>query len=193
MALDKILDKLQLQIKEILPTMELFVDDTIQPSVIDSDNLKQQLILLQENLVIYKYLKLKKEISPSFNIHAKVSEQQIEVLQPLINDVKDTSVEKTAPKIENLIENTISEITQQDNKNTDLKKLNIGLNDKFRFINELFKQNTSEYNIAFEQLNALKTWDESELYLNSLKEVYLWKENSDNVKYFYSIAKKRFE
>ncbi len=90
-------------------------------------------------------------------------------------------------------ENTISEITQPNNKNTDLKKLNIGLNDKFRFINELFKQNTSEYNIAFEQLNALKTWDESELYLNSLKELYLWKENSDNVKYFYSIAKKRFE
>jgi len=193
MALDKILDKLQLQIKEILPTMELFVDDTIQPSVIDCDNLKQQLILLQENLVIYKYRKLKKEISPSFNIHAKVSEQQIEVLQPLIDDVKDTRVEKTAPKIENLKENTISEITQPNNKNTDLKKLNIGLNDKFRFINELFKQNTSEYNIAFEQLNALKTWDESELYLNSLKEVYLWKENSDNVKYFYSIAKKRFE
>ena len=77
MALDKILSKLQLQIKEIVPTIELFVDDTIQPSVNDCEALQQQLIALQESLIIYKYSKLEKEISPSFNIHSKVSEKQL--------------------------------------------------------------------------------------------------------------------
>lgn len=194
MLLDKQLNKLQLQIREMLPTIELFVDETIQPSVKDCEHLQLQINKLQESLIIYKFNKLDKEISPSFNIHAKVSEKEIEVIKPVINDIKEeikeTIVEKT---IEAKIINSLS--PENDNKNniTHHKKLNIGLNDKFRFINDLFKQNTTEYNVAIEQLNTLKTWNENEFYLNSLKDVYQWKSNDDTVKYFYSLAKKRFD
>ena len=200
MALEKILNKLQNQIKEILPTIELFVDETIQPSVKDCEHLQLQLNALQENLTIYKYNKSGKEISPSFNIHAKVSEMEIKDTKASIeiNRLEEKEVRKmNEPVIEKVIEKIVEPkpivATETKQTNTHLKKLNIGLNDKFRFINELFKQNNTEYNVAYEQLNSLTTWYESELYLNSLKDVYEWKSTDDTVKYFFSISKKRFD
>ena len=47
-------------------------------------------------------------------------------------------------------------------------------------------------NVAIEQLGNLNTWAEGEAYLNSLKTLYHWKENSEVVNYFYSLVKKRF-
>jgi len=194
MPLDKLLNKLKTQVKELSPTMELFADETIHPSVKDCDQFKEQLIALQESLAIYKFHKLDKEISPSFNIHAKVSEKEIEVIKPIINDIKEEIKE---PVIEKIVEPKIIHTTTQDKDDkhqpVHYKKLNIGLNDKFRFINELFKQNNTEYNVVLEQLNTLKSWNECEFYLNSLKDVYEWKDTDDTVKYFYSLAKKRFD
>ena len=75
MSLEKVLHKIQSQINDLAPTLELFVDETIQPSVDNCEKLQQQLMLLQENLAVYKYNKVNREISPSFSIHAKVSEK----------------------------------------------------------------------------------------------------------------------
>lgn len=197
MALDKVLNKLQNQIKEILPTIELFVEDTIQPSVKDCDYLQQQLIALQESLIIYKYTKFEKEISPSFTIHSKVSGMDIKETKEIEKIIETKNIEKIHQIVEDSVEKIVEPkpIISNETKNsvTHFKKLNIGLNDKFRFINELFKQNNTEYNVAYEQLSSLTTWYESELYLNSLKDVYEWKGTDDTVKYFYSLAKKRFD
>lgn len=197
MALDKVLNKLQNQIKEILPTIELFVEDTIQPSVKDCDCLQQQIIALQESLIIYKYTKFEKEISPSFTIHSKVSGMDIKETKEIEKIIETKNIEKTHQILEDSVEKIVEPkpIISNETKNsvTHFKKLNIGLNDKFRFINELFKQNNTEYNVAYEQLSSLTTWYESELYLNSLKDVYEWKGTDDTVKYFYSLAKKRFD
>ena len=50
MSSDKILLRIQLHINELTPTLELFVDTNIQPSVQDCENLQKQLSSLQENL-----------------------------------------------------------------------------------------------------------------------------------------------
>ena len=209
MPSDKILHRIQLQIDELAPVLELFVEDTIQPSVDDCENLQKILTALQENLAVYKYNKQNKELSPSFNIHAKVSEKEVqeekkaEIVKEIKETVKLEREEKTeikqsppeTPKVE----------VPKTKVNEELKKapvvetakprspLAIGLNDKFRFMNDLFSQNSSEYNIALEQLNTLNTWDEAEIYLNSLKNVYEWNEKEEVVKYFFAVVKKRFE
>ena len=73
------------------------------------------------------------------------------------------------------------------------KPLQIGLNDKFRFINELFAHNDAEYHIAVEQLGGLQTWAETDLYLNSLRNLYGWQENQEAVRYFYTLVRNRFQ
>jgi len=210
MPSDKILHRIQLQIDELAPMLELFVEDTIQPSVKDCENLQKILTGLQENVAIYKYNKQNKELSPSFNIHAKVSEKenQEEKKAEIVKEIKETV------KLEREEKSEVKHVTPEDAKMEAAKTepiqeskketpgvetakpklpLTISLNDKFRFMNDLFSQNSSEYNIALEQLNNVNSWDEAEIYLNSLKNVYEWNEKEEVVKYFFSVVKKRFE
>lgn len=191
MSLEKILHKIQSQINDLAPTLELFIDETIQPSVESCETLQDQLIKLQENIAVYKYKKINNEISPSFNIHAKVSETPV-----VIEKIPELQTEKTPEPIQEKVQEKIeiadikTEVVETENKI--FSPISIGINDKFRFINELFKQNGSEYGIALEQLNSLKSWNDTEVYLNSLKNLYNWNETNDVVKYFFSIAKKRY-
>ncbi|MEI8136954.1 MAG: hypothetical protein WCH21_06495 [Bacteroidota bacterium] len=190
MSLEKVLHKMQSQINEIAPTLELFIDETIQPSVDNCEKLQQQLTLLQENLAVYKYNKNNKEISPSFRIHAKVSATEpvqsiVKKQGPKIPEVEKETFIPAKPLID-----TSEEIISSVPKT--LPVFTIGINDKFRFINELFKLNNSEYGIAMEQLSVLKNLGETEIYLNSLKTLYSWSETNETVIYFFSIAKKRF-
>ena len=207
MVSDKILQRIQSQINELAPTLELFVHDNIQPSVQDCESLQRQISALQENLAVYKYNKQNKELSPSFNIHAKLSAASIEEEKKaeLVKEIKETikleveekkelkSVEPEMVKTEiPKVESPKIEPTKVESAKPKLP-LAIGINDKFRFINELFSQNSSEYHIALEQLNNVSTWNEAEIYLNSLKNVYEWKDSAEVVKYFYSTVKKRFD
>lgn len=192
MAADKILQKIQKQIEELAPTLELFVDDNIQPSAQDCEHLQKQLSLLQENIAVYKYNKQNKELSPSFNIHAKLSEksEQEEKKAEIVQEIKETVKLEKEEKVE--IVQQAPQVNQSESPKPKAPLL-IGINDKFRFINELFSQNSSEYNIALEQINNVTSWHEAEIYLNSLKNVYEWKGSDDVVKYFYSVVKQRFD
>jgi hypothetical protein len=192
MPLEKVLRKIQSQINDLAPTLELFVDETIQPSVDNCQKLQQQLIQLQENLAVYKYNKANKEISPSFSIHAKVSEKGApqEIIEVTIPEVvTPPKQEEKAEVAQPFLEAIGLEIKLEPKT---IPPFTIGINDKFRLINELFKQNHSEYNVAIEQLSALKTWADTEIYLNSLKSLYNWNDDNEVVIYFFSLSKKRF-
>lgn len=190
MASDKLLTKIQHQINELAPLLELFIDETIQPSAEDCEKLQVQLVSLQENLAVYKYNKHNKELSPSFNLHAKLSEKVILEATPeiIVEEIK------LAAKIEQEEKKEVITPIQTEKKETESSKgpLLIGINDKFRFMNELFSQNSLEYNIAIEQLNNLGNWNDTEIYLNSLKTLYGWKDTNDTVKHLYSLSKQRF-
>jgi hypothetical protein len=192
MSTDKILHRIQTQINELSPLLELFVDETVQPSVRDCENLQKLLHGIQENIAVYKYNKQNKELSPSFNIHAKLSEVEAEQEKKA-----EISTEiKESVKLEKEEKNAAEHVTPDAFKKTEGKAkapLSIGINDKFRFMNELFEQNSSEYNIAIEQLSGLNSWHEAEIYLNSLRNVYEWDPKAEVVVYFYSLIRKRFE
>lgn len=184
MGAEKILKKIRDEVKEMKPTLDLFLEESVQPSATDCETLQKQLIELQECLAVYKFQKKEKELSPSFNIHSKVSEKAVDIKSVKEQVALETTEETALQK--NILKETKTDSPKQ------VVPLVIGINDKFRFINELFKQNNSEYNIALEQLASLQSWAETEIYLTSLKELYDWKENSEVVKYFYSVIKKRF-
>jgi len=60
----------------------------------------------------------------------------------------------------------------------DLKSA-IGINDKFIFINDLFKGSLQEYNHSIEKMNACASVDEAFKIIEELKEKYSWDENLD--------------
>ena len=79
MAIDKVLVNIQTQITELVNNLEDFVQPSVQPSSHECDRLKSQLAHLQDLLAVYTHLKHNKELSPSFNIHSKVSNTVPEV------------------------------------------------------------------------------------------------------------------
>src|SRR3954470_12344583 len=78
MPLSKVLQSIRSQIGEIIPTLDSFSDDNVQPGIADCELLQKQLCELQENLAVYKYSHQDIDFSPSFKIHAKISEKEVE-------------------------------------------------------------------------------------------------------------------
>lgn len=194
MSLEQTLNKLQNAIHETLPNLELFVDGSVQPSSNDCENLQNQLHKLQEHLSVFKYLKANKEISPSFGIHSKISEviaTRSDVVAEEVIKQEEQSV-KTEVKVEKEI-HIPAETLPTPETNHEAKRMEITLNQKFQFINELFNQNATEYGLAIDQLNECASWQDADTYLSSLKSVYNWKDANETFKRLKELTKKRFE
>jgi hypothetical protein len=198
MPVNKLLSRIRASIQDLTPALESFRDENIQPGVEDCTRLQQHANELLELIGAYKYTKQDNELSPSYKLHAHISETVENMQQDVIPQPEPAPPSPPAPEASKAeVKEKAAEPAQPKSGNgngrTATKALFIGINDKFRFINELFAHNDAEYNIAIEQLSNLKAWPETELYLASLKNLYEWKENHDAVKYFYNIVKRRFQ
>jgi hypothetical protein len=194
MNLEQTLKRVQNLIHETLPNLELFVDGNVQPGSEDCEKLHMQLFRLQEQLSVFKHLKANKEVSPSFDLHAKISEsvaaRNETAIEIKASKEPDASVSAESEKIIPAAESkAITEIASESPK---FKKLEITLNQKFQFINDLFNQNAKEYEMAIDQLNNSGNWDDADIYINSLKSIYNWKDNNENYRRLRELSKNRF-
>ena len=74
----------------------------------------------------------------------------------------------------------------------DLRK-GIGLNDKFVFINELFRGDEVMYERSIKTINAFIALPEAEYWMNRELKVKLgWNDNHDAVQHFYGVVRRRF-
>lgn len=182
MTTEKAFEHLKLAALEVKAAL-IDIDENIQPSVNEVEKLSEVIANLNEQLIIYKFLKTQKELSPNFNIHLKVMEQATaqEEKIPVANDVP-ASNHTPEPTQEPVVETKIKVV----------KRMELGLNDKFRIINELFGQNSTEYNLAMEQLNLIESFENSETYLNELKKLYDWKDDHELTIRLFQLNQKRF-
>jgi hypothetical protein len=68
----------------------------------------------------------------------------------------------------------------------------IGINDKFRFANELFNGNIQEYEIAISQLNSAETLASAMEYFMNIQQLYNWDNENECVKSLYEIVERRY-
>ena len=73
----------------------------------------------------------------------------------------------------------------------DLKQA-IGINEKFNFINELFKGSLQDYNLAINELNNASDWDDAENILNTLLLKFSWENNNEAFPKLYDIVNRKF-
>jgi hypothetical protein len=197
-------------------------DQKQDSSAIEIEHLLEAIEKLYRALAVNKFVLENKEISGDLNVHLKImdtvakqEEAKVEInpipknntiieepvvvkIEP-ITEVKSeiTEVKNEEPAIEKIPElqenASLEEITAHTiTSSKAVKKLEIGINDKFRMINELFSQSNVEYTTAIEQLNICSSLEESENYLNNLMDLYNWKNESPIVKTLYAINQKRF-
>jgi hypothetical protein len=74
----------------------------------------------------------------------------------------------------------------------DLRKA-IGINDRFVFVNELFRGDEAMYERSIKTINAFAIYPEAEYWINrELKVKIGWNENKEAVQHFYQLVKRRF-
>jgi hypothetical protein len=151
--------------------------------------------ITQTNKLVSAYLVLNehKEISSEREAHPKTTQ--------VVSDVNVIEVEKVKIEVpvENIEESKVvlepiqtPQIEPSVVEKVSFPKLNININDKFRFINELFSGNANEYQMAIEQLNTTTNIHEANVFLNGLKDIYAWKDDNELVKNLMSLVAKRF-
>ncbi|ANE50256.1 hypothetical protein [Flavisolibacter tropicus] len=80
-------------------------------------------------------------------------------------------------------------------KDTPIKDLRkgIGVNDKFLFINELFRGDEGLYERSIKTINAFNILPEAEYWINRELKIKLgWNDDKEVVQYFYQLVKRRF-
>ncbi|MDB5196443.1 MAG: hypothetical protein JWP88_814 [Flaviaesturariibacter sp.] len=83
----------------------------------------------------------------------------------------------------------------QSLKNEPIKDLRkgIGVNDKFLFINELFRGDEAMYERSIKTINAFHILPEAEYWINRELKVKLgWSDTKDTVQHFYQVVRRRF-
>lgn len=74
----------------------------------------------------------------------------------------------------------------------DLRKA-IGINDRFVFINELFRGDEPMYERSIKTINGFNIYTEAEYWMNRELKIKLgWDDTRENVKHFYQLVKRRF-
>ncbi len=74
----------------------------------------------------------------------------------------------------------------------DLKK-SIGINEKFKFVNDLFEGNLQEYNSCIDAINNESRFEDAEAYLNKLLgSKYHWDKESEVYVSFISLVQRKF-
>jgi Holliday junction resolvase RusA-like endonuclease len=203
MQTDILLKQLQSSLAELKISIEKF-EKHPSPSTQYAENL--HLSIQHTNKLVSAYLVLKehKDVSPDLNLHLKImNEQQSEEKKAVIDSNTEViQVATFAPKVTedgNLKEVAAKPVGEKLENAVEVKlerkvipKMVINLNDKFRVINELFAANTTEYNIAIEQIDNVTSKNDLENYLKGLQSIYNWNDDNEIVKTFFSLAKKRF-
>jgi hypothetical protein len=80
-------------------------------------------------------------------------------------------------------------------KDTPIKDLRkgIGINDKFLFVNELFRGDEAMYERSIKTINGFHILPEAEYWINRELKVKLgWNDNKDTVQHFYHLVRRRF-
>lgn len=173
------------------------------PSQHQADELNQLLNQTNKLVSAYSVLMNHKSVSPQVDIHLKVMEaSEKNHTETNVSEPQEVNKEPEIQIAESVLKTDIVDLGVEIEEKVDQKfealvssnypKLAININDKFRFISELFKTNANEYNIAIEQLNACQSWNEAQMYLSNLQSIYQWDLDSEMVKRLFQLTQKRF-
>lgn len=215
MQTDILLKQIHSSISELRTAIDKF-EKHPSPSTQYSEDLYKALNDANKLVSAYLVIKERKELAPDLDIHLKLmntpvqQEKQVIVEVEPATEIKIVEPVKEETKIvpEVKVEEVVKPVVLETNYSTETNhsvshtpeivvkkeypKVAININDKFRFINELFNANATEYNIAIEQINAVNTLEEANAYLKGLKGIYQWDEESEMVKKIVTLTQKRF-
>jgi len=128
-----------------------------------------------------------------------------QVLNPALTSVAEASTLATPREVHEVIaqkQESLNDRLKQDKtevahvlKDTPIKDLRkgIGINDRFSFVNELFRGDEAMYERSIKTINGFHILSEAEYWINrELKFKLGWNDSKDIVQHFYQLVRRRF-
>ncbi len=176
-------------------------EEPIDP-IIETDEIREMQFIDKE--AVFSQAPVELEIE---GVEPDESEPYREMQQAEINNPPPKTMVNTKPDTKITLDlfsssKTLADVYQKDednslaakilqNKILDIKTA-IGINDKFLFINQIFKGEMSAYNQAIEKLNQTSTFSDAIHIIEELKSNYGNEENKTSFIKLFEIAKRRF-
>lgn len=133
------------------------------------------------------------EPAAMMNVKMDLKTTSTKTAQPKIMEFNSILANQTESLNERLKEHRVEVAsTLQESPIRDLKKA-IGLNDRFLFVNELFRGDENMYERSLRTINGFTIYPEAEYWIQRELKVKLgWKEENEAVKIFDQLIKRRF-
>ncbi|HEX7412608.1 MAG TPA: hypothetical protein VF411_01090, partial [Bacteroidia bacterium] len=124
---------------------------------VEAEQFLQDVEKLYRNLAVYVHV-LKNH--GDLKVHLKIMQSVPPIQTPHVIEKKEEAIQLTIEeKAEGVPSGSIIPISTIES--IALKRIEFSINDRFRIINELFAQSQTEFNAAWQQINAITTLDES--------------------------------
>jgi len=127
-------------------------------------------------------------------VHQKINNKKKGVQDKIVFEAVNTNVPEGTSLNDTLKKTTGGEISEflSDTPIKDLKKA-IGINDRFVYINELFRGDETMYERSIKTINSFSIWPEAEYWIRRELKIKLgWQDNYELVKQFDQLVKRRF-
>lgn len=134
------------------------------------------------------FYKEQQVLNPAFETHAEspTITQHVKEVHEVIADNRESLNDKLKQDKTELVH------VLKDSPIKDLRK-GIGINDRFTFVNELFRGDEAMYERSIKTINGFGILSEAEYWINrELKFKLAWNENKETVKHFYQLVRRRF-
>jgi hypothetical protein len=148
----------------------------------------EEKVIVPEEIISSKEILTLTEEEQVFN-ELPIVAQQNNVINEINNSVKDTSKDINENFANNKTE--LSDVLL-DTPLKDLKK-GIGLNDKFLFVDELFRGDEVMYERSIKTINGFNIFPEAQYWMERELKIKLgWDNKNETVEHFYNLVKRRF-
>jgi hypothetical protein len=127
-------------------------------------------------------------------VHQKISNKKKGVQDKVVSEAVNSNAPEGTSLNDTLKKTSGGEISEflSDTPIKDLKKA-IGINDRFVYINELFRGDETMYERSIKTINSFSIWPEAEYWIRRELKIKLgWQDNYELVKQFDQLVKRRF-
>lgn len=161
---------------------------------VDEAEIEAELEEMKKNAVVIQQMSTKSKPQILFELE----EEEIPTLALQTAPVKDNAQPAVASEDHNTLNDILKEKKVElgeklnDEAIKDLKKA-IGINDRFLFINDLFRGDEAMYERSIKTINSFDTWPEAEYWIRrELKTKLGWVDDDKTVQEFDHLIKRRF-
>ena len=178
---------------------EIAVEEIAAEEQIDEEQLEEERVETQTGINFSFEPTIEKTEDEKEGKVAEVVSEAVEIApvcedREIQEETSEISMVATGTDINDIFKTVDGDLLKklQDGRIDTLKE-SIDLNDKFRYIKDLFQGNSQVYSALIDSLDALGSYDEAKRLINSeIKEQYNWSKQNESVVEFVELVKRRY-